>query len=1170
LPLKNMFSPTAIANFLACQHLTALTRAAAAGKIKRPFFADPGLDLLIKLGNAHETDYLRKLAEEQKLKIAEIPIEGSWSDAAARTVAAMRDGAEVIYQATFVSSSSTEQPEIQKKEEQQTKATSQWQGRADFLIRVERPSDLGAWSYEVVETKLARSTKARAIIQLCFYSDLLAAIQGVVPDYMHVVLGGGAAPDKFSVHRYLAYFRKVRREFESAYQAQAETYPEPVDHCRVCHWSTVCDASWRADDHLSLVANISRGQRKALVESGVNTVRGLASSDLSSIDGIGLQGLTTIRGQARLQVQGRDEDRHVYELLEPPVAEKGLCSLPLPSPGDMFLDFEGDSFAYDGGLEYLFGVVTHTDEADATPVYQPTWALDRAEEKQAFEKFIATVIERRKQFPDMHVYHYGSYEETAIKKMAGRHGICVDEVDELLRADVLVDLLRAVQQGLRASVESYSIKKLEPLYGYKRDMRLIDANVALSAFQAVLAFGAVEQDLNDEDVAAIHQAIEGYNRDDCVSTLRLRDWLEVLRLELEEKTGAPLPRPAPKTGEATEDLSAYLEQVRAVEGRLVDGVPADNAERSEAQQAHWLLAQLLEWHRREEKSAWWDYFRLCDLTDQQLQEEKSALSGLVYEGVVGEVKKSLIHRYRFPLQDHAIDRAPSVHDPRTQKAVGEIVAIDNRALTIDIKRGKSSTVPHPTALVPHNVINAKVLRESLLRLGSSVADEKTQAGMPALPGATGAAKAYQAAHDLLLRGAPRLRGTTLGELTTAKQESVESAWQIALALDHTVLPMQGPPGSGKTYTGARMIVELIKQGQRVGITAVSHKVISKLLEEICAAAIESATSLTAIQKIDGNDGCSDTRVKPTRDNAEVAAALASGEAQVAAGTVWLWARSEMADTVDVLFVDEAGQMSLANVLAASQAAKSVVLLGDPQQLDQPQRGVHPPGAEASALSHLLNGRATIANDRGLFLAESWRLHPDICSFTSEVFYDNRLLPRAENATQRLNAPGPFDGTGLVFVPVEHDGNSSESPEEVKTIAKLVEQLLGPCTTWTNKKGKVAPLLLKDVLIVAPYNAQVSALAQRLPAGARIGTVDKFQGQEAPVVIYSMTTSTPEDAPRGMEFLYSSNRLNVATSRAQCLTILVACPDLFEVQCKTPRQIELANAFCRYLELARAV
>lgn len=1133
-----MLSPTSIANFLACQHLTALNRAKAAGEIKKPFFADPGLELLVKLGLAHEEAYLRHLAEEQNLQIARIPSDLPRKEAAVQTVAAIRGGAEVIYQATFL--------------------TEQWQGRADFLTRVEKPSALGPWSYEVVETKLARSTKARAIIQLCFYSDLLSTIQGVVPDYMHVVLGGGAQREKFSVHRYLAYFRKVRREFESAYQAKADTYPEPVDHCRVCHWSTVCDRRWRDDDHLSLVAGISRNQRKALVECGVTTVRRLASPELPPIDGIGAQALISIREQARLQVQGRDEGRYIYELLEP-AEEKGLCSLPPPSRGDMFLDFEGDSFALDGGLEYLFGVLTLSDEEGAPPTYAPVWALDRAAERNAFESFIVTVMERRREYPDMHIYHYGAYEETAIKRMTGRHATCGDEVDELLRADILVDLYRAVRQGLRASVESYSIKKLEPLYEFKREVQLIDANLALNTFQAVLAFGPDEEDLGEEDVAEIRKAIEVYNRDDCVSTLRLRDWLEERRRELEARIGAPLPRPEPKTGEATGDLSAYLERVRAIEARLVADVPADENERTEEQQPRWLLAQLLEWHRREEKSAWWEYFRLCELTDQELQEDKSALGGLVYVGVVGETKRSLVHRYRFPLQDHAIDRAPSVHDPRTQRGVGEIVVIDERALTIDIKRGLSSPVPHPTSLIPHDIINTKVLRESLLQLGSWVADNGIDAPGP-----------LKAARDLLLRIPPRLRGTTLRDLAAANQESTEVAKQVALALDDTVLPIQGPPGSGKTYTGARMIVELVKSGLKVGITAVSHKVISKLLKDTCAAAREAGVNFKAIQKVDSGDGCEDALVTRAKNNEAVVDALADREAQVAAGTVWLWARPEMADSVDVLFVDEAGQMSLANVLGASPAAKSISLLGDPQQLDQPQRGVHPPGAEASALSHLLKGQATIGEDQGLFLAESWRLHPDVCGFTSELFYDNRLVPRPENATQRLNAEGPFDGAGLRFVPVNHSGNQSESPEEAERIAEMVEQLLRDGATWTNKKGETAPLTLTDILIVAPYNAQVSALAQRLGPGTKVGTVDKFQGQEAPVVIYSMTTSTPEDAPRGMEFLYSSNRLNVATSRAQCLTVLVASPNLFEVQCKTPRQIELANAFCRYLEMARVI
>ena len=267
-------------------------------------------------------------------------------------------------------------------------------------------------------------------------------------------------------------------------------------------------------------------------------------------------------------------------------------------------------------------------------------------------------------------------------------------------------------------------------------------------------------------------------------------------------------------------------------------------------------------------------------------------------------------------------------------------------------------------------------------------------------------------------------------------------------------------------------------------------------------------------------------------------------------------------TVDVLFVDEAGQMALANVLACAAAANGLVLLGDPQQLNQPLKGVHPPGTDASSLGHILGPRATIGPEQGIFLEETWRMHPDVCEFISEVFYDGRLGSRSALARQRLDAPAPLGGTGLRFVPVAHRGNRSESPEEVEVVAGLVERLARGGCSWTDQAGVVHPLGLNDVLIVAPYNAHVARLKKRLP-GARIGTVDKFQGQEAPVVIYSMATSSPEDAPRGMEFLYSGNRFNVAISRARCAAFLVATPGLFEVTCRSERQMGLLNGFGRY-------
>jgi predicted RecB family nuclease len=1131
-----MFSASDVANFLACHHLMTLDRAQAAGQVQRPYFHDPGIELLQELGARHEQAYLRHLADAQGLEIAEIPTNVPRAEAVAHTLDALRRGVSAIYQATF--------------------QNGPWHGRSDFLIRVQKPSALGPLSYEPLETKLARSTKAGALIQLCFYSDLLSQIQEVQPDWMHVVLGGGMNPERYPVGQYIAYFRKIKRDFETAYLQPGNTYPEPTEHCDVCSWFPLCDKRRHSDDHLSLVAGITRKQRKVLAAHDVVTVASLSqlgSTAKPEIDGIGSAALLRIRQQARLQVEGREEGHPVYELLETAEPDTGLAALPAPSPGDVFLDMEGDPYAFGTGLEYLIGVLAMPEELGAEPSYEPLWSFDRAAEKAAFSRLIEGVMERWRRHPDMHIYHYATYEPTQIKRMAGQHGICIDEVDRLLRARIFVDLYRVVRQGVRASVESYSIKKLEPLYGFTRTISPRDSVLVLQTFAAALALGDAQA-----TSGGILASIESYNRDDCFSAWQLREWLEDRRRELEARTGTALPRPTLKQGEAGEELAAQTQQVRAVMDRLTAGLPADETQWTSEHRASWLLAQVLEYHRREDKSAWWEYFRQCDLSENELIEDRNALGGLTYLGPVGQVKRSIVHRYSFPPQDHAIDRARTVHDPKTKAGAGTVVAIDDRNGTIDIKRAATSSVPHPAALIPQNIVGAEPQRGSLMRIGMWVAEHGVSGPGP-----------FQAARDLLLRQPPRVSLANVEPLIDERQRMTDVARQTICSLcrQPSVLPVQGPPGSGKTYTGARMIAELVRSGYRVGITAVSHKVISKLLQEACKAAREAKMPSRAVQKANEDDGCPDPMVTQLDDNEDVLDALTSRAAQVAGGTAWLWAREDMANSVDVLLVDEAGQMSLADVLAISQAATSIVLLGDPQQLNQPQQGVHPPGVDVSALAHLLDGRATIAPDKGLFLKETWRLHPDICAFTSELFYDSRLAARPENRNQRLNTDGPLDGTGLRFVPVEHFGNQSESLEEVEKIAELIKRLLDGGATWTTKTGEKPALKLEDILVVAPYNAQVSALARTLPVGDRVGTVDKFQGQEAPVVFYSMTTSTPEDAPRGMEFLYSLNRLNVAVSRAQCVAVIVASPALLQVKCKTPRQIQFANALCRYLEMA---
>jgi uncharacterized protein len=1014
------------------------------------------------------------------------------------------------------------------------------------------PCELGAWSYEVIDAKLAREARAGAVLQITLYSDLLSRVQGVDPERMHLALGGpGKETETFRYHDFAAYYRSVRERLLTRVRGASEpqTYPDPVEHCDVCSWKPVCDERRRADDHVSLVAGITRRQRRILEERNVVTLESLAKLPLApdpKLDGVTPAAFKRVREQARIQSEGRAAGSPKYELFTDVPEGFGLARLPEPSAGDLFFDIESHPYALDEGLEYLFGW------CDDTLAFERRWAFSRAEERVMFEGFMDMVGGRLQRYPDLHVYHFGHYEPTAIKRLAGRYGTREAELDRLLKGRVMVDLHRVVTQSLRASVESYSIKKLEPFFRYKRVVDLRTANSALSHFEAWLALGE-----GDPAGAQLLAQIEGYNRDDCVSTAKLRDWLEGLRRELAVRAGAPVPRPIPPDPNPEEEQQQRLERVALLMDRLTEGVPVEPSARTADLHARWLLAQLLEFHRREAKSFWWQYFEWLGCTEEELLEDRSALAGLAYVGKVGEDKRSHIHRYVFPRQDHTIVRGEGARDPATEKGV-TVWAVDDAAGFIDLKRGATSEAPHPRALIPYEKFPDAPLRESLFRLADSVLEH----GLEAAP--------QRAAVSLLRADPPRVRSDARESLRRENETTLDAGRRLALELDASVLPVQGPPGAGKTYTGAHMILDLLAAGKRVGVTATSHKVIGHLLDDVCEVATEVGRDVSGLQLVrEQEGGTPDARIEKTTDSNEAVAAILGGRASLVGGTAWLWARPELEGTVDVLVVDEAAQMSLANALAAAPAAKSLILLGDPQQLSQPTKGVHPPGAAASALSHIVGGSLTLPAERGLFLDRTWRLHPDLCAFTSEVFYEGRLRPVEGKGLERQVVHGTHEwrGTGLRAVSVDHVGNTSESLEEVAVVKKIVNDLLRAGATWTNAKGETRTLTGEDILIVAPYNAQVGALLEALPTGARVGTVDKFQGQEAPIVIYSAASSSAEEAPRGMEFLYEPNRLNVATSRARCLALLVGSPTLYAPDCRSVRNMKLANAFCRFAELA---
>ncbi|MFN8623924.1 MAG: TM0106 family RecB-like putative nuclease [Chloroflexota bacterium] len=1175
---RPVHSATDLVGFLACRYLTELEHAALRGMVKRPVRNDPALDRIRKRGDEHERRYLETLvADGRRVTTLKIP-EDAWGldrggairEAANATREAILRGDDVIYQACFFDGT--------------------WLGYADFLLRVDQPTDTLPWRYEVVDTKLARSAKASALLQICSYVDQLAPIQGAPPELVHVALGGSKREIRsYRTDDLMAYYRRAKADYLAAVAGdpdpgRADLYPDPVGHCDVCRWAAECSGRRRSDDDLSLVAGIGRRTRRELRDDrALRTRRSLAGLALPMVPPLrhtGADALGRVRRQASIQVRGQDQGANLHDLLLPPArtqdgsaldTTKGLVSLPEPRPGDLFLDLEGDPFAFDDGIDYLFGILELVPGGE--PVFHDVWSRDAdgrvtlAGEKAAFERTIDFIMQRLEADPSIHVYHYAAYERTAFGRLMGRHATREQAVDQLFRGGVLVDLYRVVQQSLIASVESYSIKKLEPFYGYRRERDLRDANSAIAAFEAWLEDGGEAG--KDESTL---QGIAEYNEDDVRSTWWLRDWLEHLRAEeLAPTLPHPVPRPAPPETKEGADADALLSETDQVVATLTAGLPQDPAAIPDDDRPRWLLAQLLGWHRREAKAGYWRYFFLRDqLTDEQRVEEKEPMGMLSLVGPVPGEDRT--YRYAFPEQEHDIKVGRSAIDPDpTVRMNLNVRRIDDAQRLIElhhpVRKNGDATIRHPRSLVPSLVVPTDAQQRALLEIGRSVA----------ATGLTGPGP-HQAARDLLQRARPRVGEMPWAPLIRPGEDTLRAARRLATALDLSHLAIQGPPGSGKTYTGARMILDLVKAGRRVGVTANSHKVIGNLLDAVAEAARADGRSVRIGQNPGGKENgpptC--TVAVPLKDNGRMAQAIAGGEVDVVGGTAWAWSADALRDAVDVLVIDEAGQFSLANALAVSVAAKSLVLLGDPQQLDQVVQGSHPPGAERSALAHLLDGDQVIHPELGLFLEHTWRLHPRIQGYTSEAFYEGKLETRPGNERIGLRGCGELDGTGVRWVAVDHTDNETTAAEEVARVSAMVAAVLEPgVATWTDRDGATHPVRPSDIVIVAPYNTHRIAIEEALAAalgpevgrGVRVGTVDKFQGQEAPISIYAMGSSSAEDAPRGMDFLYSLNRLNVATSRAKALSVVVASPALLRAACATPEQVRLVNALCRFAEVA---
>jgi len=1109
-----LFSASDLCRHLDCTHVTSLAFLDLESPLQKDE-QDEEMQLLAKKGIEHEQQYLERL-HEQDITIAELTdkYEGN-AERLLATKQAMQSGVDVIFQAFL-----HDDPFL---------------GYADFLVKTDRPSDLGAYSYEVLDTKLAKHSKPYYIIQLCLYSELLSHLQGLMPQNIHVALGDGRQ-ETFALTDFYHYFTHLKRRFLEHVGSQVKTYPEPCAYCDKCVFRSLCQKQLVDDDHLYQVANIRKGQIKKLASSGIATLEELATTKLENIKGMGSDTYSRLKVQAGLQLHKRNTGENKFVMLQPKSSNQGLHMLPESNEGDLFFDIEGDPL-YPDGLEYLFGVFHINDQQD---MFVDLWSHDHGAEKESFEKLVQFFIDRLTEYPQMHIYHYASYEETALKRLMSKYGTMEAEVDHLLRNKVLVDLYKIVRHSLQVSEPAYSIKNLERFY-MDREAEVTSAGASIVYYEKYISTG--DQKFLDDILA--------YNLEDCRSLKLLQDWLWELR------TSAHLEIPKEQEREDfNKKDDPHLAQLRVFEEALTKDLPASESDFSPTQKIDKLVFDLADFHRREAKPAWWRMFSRQTMTTDELIEDAECVGGLQISQDTSPYseKQSTVVTYSFPEQEFKFKEGDQGLIAETLENAGTIVSLDQDNLLLQLKRGnRAGPLPDALDIVPKGPIGTGPLKEALWRFIEAYISDK-QSGV----------NSYSAILNILAQGHPRIRGLERGAPLNEPSADIKDYLRICQQMDNSHLFIQGPPGTGKTYTASHLILGLVKAGKKVGVTANSHKVIHNLLDAVENRADDSGFGFKGLKKSSWSNPESmynGKYIDNAGSNDDVFGAL--NQVSLVAGTAWLFSTLGESQCLDYLFIDEAGQISLANLIAMGTSAKNIVLVGDQMQLAQPTQGLHPGNSGKSVLDYLLQERHTIPPAEGILLDTTYRMHPKVCKFISEAVYDGRVKSLSGLEQQAVLQNGSmFDDlpeSGLTCHFVSSDGAVQRSDEEAEHVKKVYDRLL--TLKYRDSDGNTNAFTPDNVLVVSPYNMQVNNLKRVLGDKARVGTVDKFQGQEAEVVIVSMATSNPEEIPRGIDFLYSQNRLNVSLSRARAVSILVLSPQLLDVKCNTIEQMRLANMLC---------
>ncbi|MDO8336846.1 MAG: TM0106 family RecB-like putative nuclease [Microcella sp.] len=1166
---------------------------------------DAMMQRTIEMGHAHEARLVDRYRQSGTL--VDIPRADAMSAEAylerqTETVAALRARTDMVTQGTFFD------PEHGPELDDRTGLA--FIGFADFL------EHRGDGVYRVLDSKLARKAKVTALLQLAAYADQLQRLGVPVDDETGLILGTGAT----SIHRLVDIAPVHRRQRARMHALLRERVgadavlpwrDNGVAHCGKCAW---CEAAIVEHDDVWQVAGLRGQQWSRLGAAGITTVRELADST-GPIDGMPARTLEGLRLQARLQAAAAAQGAGAPPPVEL-VDAAALAALPPPSAGDLYFDFEGDPLYTEGdparwGIDYLFGMV------DANDVFTPYWAHTFADERDALIAFLDDVQQRRAEHPDLHIYHYAAYERTHLRQLAARHGVGEQIVDELLRDGVLVDLYTVVKRAFRIGSASYSIKKLEPLYWPESREGAAVAAGGDSVAEYVRA-RELRENGQEAEAQAIIDDIAEYNRVDCVSTRKLADWLRAYpRGGGGEGDGPGGDGEGPESddpgdggdGSTLDDAPPEREiEASPLHDDLIalaarpDGTHGVEPDRTPEERLYHYAAAAIDYHRREHKTFWWEHFdRLASSLDEWADTRDVFLVDpdgahtqtdwgktgkqrslrrhvrLVGEWAPGSRVSVSTRTGPFAVYEHPAPLPLNRRDPRSRPARGiALTGADDDSVVITETLATDPATGQPVdpyadvpiALIPGPPPDPGKQKPAIEEWGAALVT-----AAPALP--------RDAVVDLLLRRPPvTASGGPLAAVeddADGEPDRISAVVASLLDLDDSYLAVQGPPGTGKTYLGSRVVARLAADhGWRIGVVAQGHATVEHMLDTVVAAGLPPAQVAKAARA--GDDHAESTALRRytvlpngTKSLGAYAAGQTSG--YVIGGTAWDFSdpgrvgRREL----DLLVVDEAGQYSLAATIAASMSARRLLLLGDPQQLPQVSQGTHPEPIDGSALGYLSDGHDVLPPELGYFLAETRRVHPALAAVVSDLSYEGRLHAHPAASRRYLDGVPP----GLHPVPVEHSGNDTESTEEAAAVVDLIDRLIG--TAWSpddheTPAGRSRPLEARDVIVVTPYNAQVHTLRLALDGAGhhetRVGTVDKFQGQEAAIAIVSLAASNPGDAPRGMEFLLNRNRLNVAISRAQWAAYLVHSPALADHLPHTPAGVAELSAFLRVLDAGR--